>query len=298
MLNTPQEDVVLSVEGLPGFGTFSGDMLVFKPDADSPRETTVTVRATAGTAVDSTRFTVKVLPLFPKPPACNDSVEADAPLPVKGERQWRRVPSNTCYELFGVWGSSATDVWAVGARGTIIHWDGKAWTPFSSPTHRDLRAVSGSGPTDVIAVGGKEGDALPTIIHWNGFTREGYQGEVSSTSNLFGAWVATQEDVWAVGEVPVIVNGTASFAGFIARRNAQGWTSEQRTQWPRFRAVWGASAGDIWAVGLSGLAHWDGTAWTPLLGHTLTSNAIWGTGATDAWRVGPGGQVMHLESAR
>ena len=392
VLNTTQEDVVLSVEGLPGFGTFSGDMLVFKPDADSPRETTVTVRATAGTAVDSTRFTVKVLPLFPKPPACNDSVEADAPLPVKGERQWRRVPSNTCHELFGVWGSSATDVWAVGARGTIIHWDGKAWTPFSSPTHRDLRAVSGSGPTDVIAVGGKEGDALPTIIHWdgkvwspakwspdaredgpewghtrgtprvlegvhvfapgqavavgngsrvawngtewrahgffmghphhfiggigswatwgvgpqgvilreslNGFTREGYQGEVSSTSNLFGAWVATQEDVWAVGEVPVIVNGTASFAGFIARRNAQGWTSEQRTQWPRFRAVWGASAGDIWAVGLSGLAHWDGTAWTPLLGHTLTSNAIWGTGATDAWRVGPGGRVMHLESAR
>ncbi|WP_164012480.1 hypothetical protein [Pyxidicoccus trucidator] len=392
VLNTTQEDVELSVEGLPGYGTFSGDTLVFKPDADSPRETTVTVTATAGTVVDSTRFTVKVLPLFPKPPVCNDSVEAEAPLTAKGERQWKRVPSNTCYELFGVWGSSATDVWAVGAGGTLIHWDGKEWTPFSSPTNRDLRAVSGTGPTDVIAVGGKVGDALPTIIHWDGkvwspakwspdaredgpewghtrgtprvllgvhaiapgqaiavghgsrvelngtewraygfymgqphnfiggfgtyaswgvgpegsiwrqfrggFEREGYyRGEVSRASNLFGAWVATEEDVWAVGEVPVLADGQASLAGIIARRNAQGWTSEQSTGWPRFRAVWGATAGDIWAVGLSGLAHWDGTAWTPLLGDKLTSNAIWGTSATDAWRVGPGGRVMHLESA-
>ncbi|MFP2908871.1 hypothetical protein ACLESD_28235 [Pyxidicoccus sp. 3LFB2] len=391
VLNTTPDEVVLTVEGLPRFGTFSGDMLVFKPDTDSPRETTVTVTATAGAVVDSTQFTVKVLPLFPKPPECNDSAEADAPLAAKGGRQWKRVPSNTCHALFSVWGSSATDVWAVGAGGTIIHWDGKAWTPFSSPTHRDLRAVSGSGPTDVIAVGGKEGDALPTIIHWDGkvwspakwspdaredgpewghtrgtprvllgvhifgpgkavavghgtrvelngsewraygfymggpfnflggigasavwsvgseghiwrqsasgYAREGYQGQVSPASNLFGAWVATQEDVWAVGEVPVIADGRSTLAGFIARRTAQGWSTEQSLDWPRFRAVWGDSETDLWAVGQGGLAHWDGTAWTSLLGEKLTAHAIWGTSATDAWMVGPGGRVMHLESA-
>ncbi|MCJ7744191.1 MAG: hypothetical protein MUO99_06480, partial [Dehalococcoidales bacterium] len=29
--------------------------------------------------------------------------------------------------LFGVWGSSASDVFAVGGVGTILHYDGKSW---------------------------------------------------------------------------------------------------------------------------------------------------------------------------
>jgi hypothetical protein len=29
--------------------------------------------------------------------------------------------------LYGVWGSSSSDVFAVGFKGTILHYDGKAW---------------------------------------------------------------------------------------------------------------------------------------------------------------------------
>ena len=31
--------------------------------------------------------------------------------------------------LAGIWGSGPNDVWAVGAFGTFLRWDGTAWRP-------------------------------------------------------------------------------------------------------------------------------------------------------------------------
>jgi hypothetical protein len=61
------------------------------------------------------------------------------------------IPSNAY--LQGVWGSSRTDVWAVGNAGTILHFDGATWTSVSSPTTSNLYSVWTSGPCDVWAIG-------------------------------------------------------------------------------------------------------------------------------------------------
>ena len=53
--------------------------------------------------------------------------------------------------------------WAVGVWGTIIHWDGSAWTKFPSGTFQRLTAVWGHAPNDVWAVG-----YANTILHWDG----------------------------------------------------------------------------------------------------------------------------------
>ena len=37
---------------------------------------------------------------------------------------WSAMTSATSYDLAGVWGSSATDVFAVGEGGTILHYSG------------------------------------------------------------------------------------------------------------------------------------------------------------------------------
>jgi hypothetical protein len=52
----------------------------------------------------------------------------------------------------GLWGSSGSDVWAVGDGGFILHYDGSAWSMERSNTMSDLRAVWGSG-SEVFAVG-------------------------------------------------------------------------------------------------------------------------------------------------
>ena len=43
--------------------------------------------------------------------------------------------------LWGTWGSSASDVYAVGDYGTILHYDGSGWGAMDSGTTQDLRGV-------------------------------------------------------------------------------------------------------------------------------------------------------------
>ncbi|MBN9161526.1 MAG: hypothetical protein J0I07_11215, partial [Myxococcales bacterium] len=61
-------------------------------------------------------------------------------------------------DLHAVWGTGPNDVWAVGAEGTILHFDGVAWTVSStglgSGQEVNLTGIWGSGPNDVWAVGG------------------------------------------------------------------------------------------------------------------------------------------------
>lgn len=49
--------------------------------------------------------------------------------------------------LHDVWGTSASDVWAVGEA--ILHYDGSQWVRVPSPGAQTLKAVWGSSRTDV-----------------------------------------------------------------------------------------------------------------------------------------------------
>ena len=65
--------------------------------------------------------------------------------------------------LSSVWGSSGSDVFAVGDGGTILHYNGTSWSPMTSGTSENLYRVWGSSGSDVFAVGGSG-----TILHYNG----------------------------------------------------------------------------------------------------------------------------------
>lgn len=51
-----------------------------------------------------------------------DAAAGDGSSSGSGPCTWKTVPSSTAADLYGLWGSSATDVWAGGTNGTI------AWT--------------------------------------------------------------------------------------------------------------------------------------------------------------------------
>lgn len=51
-------------------------------------------------------------------------------------------PTGTNEDLFAVWGSSATDVYAVGAAGVVLRWDGSQFQRLQSGVTSALRAVS------------------------------------------------------------------------------------------------------------------------------------------------------------
>jgi hypothetical protein len=103
------------------------------------------------------------------------------------------VASGTAQNLFGVWGSSASDVWAVGQFGTALRYDGSAWSSVARGTLNDLNSVWGSSASDVWAVGG-----LGTIVHWDGLAWSA--AESGTTTRLTGVWASSTGDVWVVGQ--------------------------------------------------------------------------------------------------
>lgn len=66
----------------------------------------------------------------------------------------------TTEDLYGIWGTDDSHVWAVGAQGVVVRWDGEAWRAetVSSTVARTLTTVWGSSATDLVAAG--EGSAL------------------------------------------------------------------------------------------------------------------------------------------
>jgi hypothetical protein len=62
-----------------------------------------------------------------------------------------------------VWGSSPSDIFAVGDEGTMLRYDGAGWSAMSSSTTESLHDVWGSVRSDVFAAG-HDG----TILHYGG----------------------------------------------------------------------------------------------------------------------------------
>ena len=114
--------------------------------------------------------------------------------------------------LTAVWGTSAADVWAVGAAGTIIHHDGNAWAPTPSGSLQTFYAVWGSGPRDVWVV-----STGNLVLHGSGF-RDGAttwenvppvtHSTVSNPQPL-GMGVALHA-VWGTSVNDVRIGGTAT----------------------------------------------------------------------------------------
>jgi hypothetical protein len=262
-----------------------------------------------------------------------------------------------------VWGSKPDDVWAVGAKGAIGHYDGHAWTKADSPTVKNLSGVGGSG-REAWAIG-DEGltlhydgiswkvdaenkdetllgiwagakndvwvsginDDVAVIRHYDGKTWD--DADVGGATSLWETWGSSGHDVWAVGtdhraqgfvlqgdgkhfeRLPFeggslrAVWGTghevwvAAYDGPIFKWDGKTkkWSPSPSPPTDKLLGLWGASATDIWAVGLNGGAyHFDGEAWVKKA--TGTKEAIWaawGFNASDVWFVGTNGTTLHWD---
>src|SRR5262249_22898129 len=94
--------------------------------------------------------------------------------------QWDAQVSGTTDDLNAIWGSSATDLYAVGNSGTLLHSTGNGiWTAQDSGLgFEDLAGVWGSSATDVYLVGGFGG-----VVHSTG------NGMWTSVANPGNNWL-------------------------------------------------------------------------------------------------------------
>lgn len=223
--------------------------------------------------------------------------------------------------LQGIWGSSKTDVWAVGSAGNIVHFDGTAWKGTPSGTNQSLYAIWGNGPSDVWVT------STPGVtLHGSGYQSGAaswslvtppiadYTLITGSRGKLVTAvWGFSTGDVWFGGEsfAPQFGDPQESQwrkatvdggAGFLATSGCV-----KNGACPTVRALWGSAANDLWAVGNVGVTmHADTTAagggaptWKQVDSQsTANLAAIWGAAgpAGAIWAVGDGGTIRRFVS--
>lgn len=177
---------------------------------------------------------------------------------------WQVVHDELPGALLSVWGSSADDVWAVGADAgdgagpMVLHLEGGRWSRLQTGQSGDLWWVHGfaGGP---LFIGGGGG----TILRYDpggtgsGFTR---MTTPSSTGVVFGVWGSSPDQMWAVGGEA----GGASGA-FAWRLDGETWIAapdfpSEVTANDALWKVFGRGPDDVWMVGTDGtMLHWDGT---------------------------------------
>jgi hypothetical protein len=172
--------------------------------------------------------------------------------------EWIKMKSPTTEHLYGVWGSSGTNVFAVGEMGTILHYDGLTWSAdIESGTTEGLRAIWGTGGSNIYSVGG-----AGTILHFDGMSWSAI--ESNSAAWLLGIWGTSDVNIYAVG-------------GF-------------------YDGVGGWFHPDSWSGGV--ILHYDGTAWTEIktdINSRLFS--IWGSSESDIYTVGAQATILHYAEA-
>jgi hypothetical protein len=188
--------------------------------------------------------------------------------------------------LGAVWGSSFDDVWAVGRGGTILHFDGTAWTRLPPITAEPLYDVHGSGKNDVWAVG------RHVVLHWDGSSWS-MMSAPATKGLLYTVFARAPGDVWFGGDWFALMHYDGS-----------KFTLTEETTTYAARAIVAFAANDVWAAGDSAsVRHFDGTAWT-WTGADFTNFpscvSAWGSAANDVYLAcGSGGDdtVQHWDGS-
>lgn len=228
-----------------------------------------------------------------------------------GDAGWERASDDTGLNdggfplpVYGMWGTSASDVWAVGAsitgyatglpQASVLHCNGwnegtPAWQP--APTSEadppDIEAVpynaicGAAGAIWIVGGGGK-------TRHTSGWVDGGaaWTPLNSGTSrDLYAAWCSPTGDVWAAGEAGTLRHFADDGTGYASADFDLPITTA-------LRALWGSASDDVWLAGDSGVVmHWDGKAWSDEAAMVRGQNesdlfAIWGSSKNDVWIAG------------
>lgn len=163
-----------------------------------------------------------------------------------GELGWRwEHPQPTSDDLGSVWCSGAGDVYAAGYYGTVVRFDGSAWSTVLEG-YRLLYAVGGSGSADVWAVGHGQ------IWRFDG-ERWTFVPGLPAAISWYGVWSSSPTDVFVVGE--------QAFTGRIAHFDGTSWSIASPPGAPPLRKVWGSGPANVYAVGDGAIFRYDGSEW-------------------------------------
>ncbi len=229
---------------------------------------------------------------------------------------WSPLSTPTAETLYGVSGTSTTNVVAVGTVGTVLRFDGTNWTLVNnSLTSSDLYSVDGtsaSGGRMYIAsdAGLLQLDASTLSLPSTPYRPRVYAVSADAAGNLYatgqrgivmrlagGAWSTINLapdllDVWSTSSSNAFAVGEL---GSVYRFSSGTWTRQSTPTTVTLNTVWAPSATDAFAGGENGtLLRFNGSSWSAMsFPSTATVTALWGTSSNDVYAATSGGQVIR-----
>jgi hypothetical protein len=180
----------------------------------------------------------------------------------------------------GVYGSGPNEVWVVGSKGALTHFDGTRWTSSQAPGVSDLYAVW-VAPSGEAWACGQNG----TVYHYT--AASGWQRVTAPAVSLTTIWGTSSGEIWVGGDRMYRYDGTTFVE--VAIPDVPPLSSV-----PYVSAIRDDGKGGLLAVSqLSAALHWDGSAWSaePMTAERLNSLWIGRDGA--GWAVGNAGTILR-----
>lgn len=180
---------------------------------------------------------------------------------------WSRVTLPVTAPLRDIWGTSADNIYAVGDRGTVIHFNGTSWQAIDVGTTADLTEVVGTGPDDVRLSGSGQ------RIHFNGAGWNPVTWPTLPSPGRLKEFRGPALARVAADDAMAIIEGV-NYGGrdTVKHWNGSAWVAELVvTDTEGAYAIWMAPDGRA-LVGMSRVGgagsgyHYDGTAWRTGLG--------------------------------
>jgi hypothetical protein len=248
---------------------------------------------------------------------------------------WKSVSSPTESQLNAIWGTSASDIWAVGDEGVALHYDGDTWKKVATGTTDTLFAVWGASPDDYWT--GTDGGEL---LHWNGsaWKRDSsfastYGDAIMSISGSgpHDVWITTGLEMlhtdgngWSLVSAPDDIvehlDVVSSHEVWVTGDSRSLYRRVDGGPWETFEVpdvggvfIWNGisacSSAEVWAVGAAISAandahlayHFDGKTWSEA--HLFEDpeaaasslEAVWCRSPNDVWTVGD--ETHHFDGS-
>ncbi len=190
---------------------------------------------------------------------------------------WSSMSFPSTGHVYGLYGTSGSNVYAVTTNGEILRFNGTSWTTAAS-AGISLWSIHGSSANDIVAVG-ENG----TGLRFDGSTW--LSMNVGTTGTLAG--------VYAGGGFYLSVGANSAGTGGLAYTSGgNGWSATSTGSSRLLTSAWGPSSSDLYATGEAGtMLRYNGTGWTSM--STGTSDLLWSvSGAID----GTGGFAVGYNS--
>jgi hypothetical protein len=158
---------------------------------------------------------------------------------------------DTVWALRSIWGNSPDDVWAVGDKGTIIHWDGRQWSKINAGILTTIKDIWGISSQEVYLITDGYFGSLPSEIYK-------YDGTSWDRINIVDIYDYTGNTVWKLPGGKLLAGGKS-----ILEFTGQGYHEiiiQGRTRY--VLEMYGSNINNLFTVGVFGeITHFDGLTW-------------------------------------